>query len=72
MSYDYPGKAANLGDEVVKAPWDAVYSIHGSFYKTGSFGMVFRHNGSEWVKSTKEPDDLKKYKTIRERGNNDF
>ena len=31
----------------------------GLYYKIGNRGLVYRWNGCEWVRSTKEPEDLK-------------
>ncbi|MCG7931940.1 MAG: hypothetical protein N0E44_18055 [Candidatus Thiodiazotropha lotti] len=41
------------------APPGAQYVYQGGYYKVGLRGMVFMHNGSEWVRSTLSRSELR-------------
>lgn len=42
-------------------PVDTQCIIKGSFYKIDRFGRVFRHDGVEWITSTKDITEVKNY-----------
>jgi hypothetical protein len=41
-------------------PKGAEYYVDGSYYKYGFHNVVYRHNGNEWVSSTRDIEEIKR------------
>lgn len=54
----------NLIDKLImskstdETPAGATHFMDGQFYKLGRFGKVFRHNGFEWIASSKARSEM--------------
>jgi hypothetical protein len=41
-------------------PKGAEYYVDGSYWKLGFNNVVYRHNGNEWVSSTRDIEEIKR------------